>query len=245
MQRKVQLKTGFPVIHLPNANERKCFIDGLKLMQQSLDPMHDVKHVGRMLSMLVTLEKKRQLPKLTIHKRSALILAIIWHDVWKAGHLRTSYLLFLYDQIVEGIASARMFVNYSRKHKLAPNIIQEVSYAIRKHSTFQIYKRKTEVSQILYDLDTIERFSSQRLQYARDQLLERGEVFVLRKSWYLVAIEYIYMYWFSLKPNLFYSKWAGHNFEQVRKKYFSYLQAEVSPYLYKPWIYTYFFTKGK
>lgn len=231
-------------IHIPNKSERQCFIDGLKLMQKSIDPMHDITHVIRMVKMLMELERHGEFGNLSETEKKEILLSIVWHDVWRSQKLRQSYVLFLFDQMVEGSASAHMFVKYARKNKLSPQLIQNIKYAIRKHSSFQLTKRNTAVSKILYDLDTLERFSLQRLKKAEQFLVRNKLNTLLKKARYLAVLDTINMYFTPQKPNLFYHSWALRIFEQNRKNYLLYLKHQVSKSLGLPWIYAYFFPEN-
>lgn len=140
---------------------------GEQKMALSVDPLHDDNHIGRLLNNLKYFLKSHQ----NYHKINfeILLLAICWHDVWKAERHTLNLLKLVYYQAYEGIGSLLIF----SKHALGliPNdIIAEVNYAIRKHAQFQLFPLSSLESKILKDIDDLDMLNAQRMSYLLSKL---------------------------------------------------------------------------
>jgi hypothetical protein len=148
----------------------KACMAGIRLMTKSPDPLHNHKHVYRILNDL----------DLMIHQShdinwkkvdfNVLLLSICWHDIWKGRRFPKSKKRLLYHWFAEGIGSMRIFSREVKKYNLDKKVVKKVKYSIRKHSSFQITPRRTLESKILKSLDEMEDFSTARLQDALDSI---------------------------------------------------------------------------
>lgn len=144
---------------------------GVTHMLHSVDRHHEESHVYRMLKNLPAL--------LTEYKDidiTATLLAICWHDTWKARQPFTkSKIRFWFDQIYEGIGSARIFKKEVSGIDMRTKIIAQK--AIRRHprlatklphSLKAAYnKTLAPEEKILQDLDALESCSLEFLQNFR------------------------------------------------------------------------------
>lgn len=140
----------------------KAMLDkAVAFMTNTKDPSHGIHHVNHLLR--------------DIHRffnstgnqfnmdKEILLLAVYWHDVWKAQH-KPNAGNYLFQQLYEGLGSMFMFRKYASLVGLSPGITRPVSYAIRKHSAFQRLPAKTLEAQLLWDVDTLDIWNLQRVQ---------------------------------------------------------------------------------
>jgi len=138
----------------------KTLLDkAVEFMSNSKDPGHGVEHINNLLG------ETDQFFKSTGNKfkidKEILVLAVYWHDVWKS-QIKPNWGNYLFLQLYEGLGSMFMFKTYARSVDLAPETIQSVSYAIRKHSAIQGLRAKTLEAQLLWDVDTLDAWNTQR-----------------------------------------------------------------------------------
>jgi|WetSurMetagenome_2_1015567.scaffolds.fasta_scaffold243516_2 hypothetical protein len=135
----------------------------VEFMSNSKDPDHGVEHINNLLG------ETDQFFKSTGNKfkidKEILVLAVYWHDVWKS-RIKPSRGNYLFLQLYDGLGSMFMFKTYARSVDLAPETIQSVSYAIRKHSAIQGLRAKTLEAQLLWDVDTLDAWNMQRTRNA-------------------------------------------------------------------------------
>lgn len=152
-----QFLTDHPKIKLPQQMIELCR-EGERRMSLSRDPVHDHHHLGRLFRYLKTFQRHHSLPI----NFQVLLPAICWHDVWKGQRQTLNPLKLTYYQIYEGLGSLKIF--YQQNRHLEPNLRQQIGYAIRKHSQFQLFPLTTLESKILKDLDDLDVLSAQRLK---------------------------------------------------------------------------------
>lgn len=135
---------------------------GEQKMQNSIDPLHDYHHIGRLLRNLTYLLKNY--PN---HKKinfEILLLSICWHDVWKANKKSFNLIKLFYYQIYEGIGSLVIFMQHATG--MIDNFtIAEVNYAIRKHAQFQFFPLSSIEAKILKDIDDLDVLNPKRMRY--------------------------------------------------------------------------------
>lgn len=197
--------------------------EGVLFMQNSVDPMHNLTHIEIMLTILQKILFEKKLTLTTMEQRTV-VLAIIWHDVWKSQRIRTWALPFWYDQFVEGLGSMHMFRKSLYFPQLPKEMRDEISYIIRKHANYQFFERKTQNSKLVYDLDMLERFSWIRMHKASQVLKKLKLSFILENSWVHVVFEEYYMEWLSKQPNFLYHDWAKDLMIPRKNEYFFYLE---------------------
>ncbi|MDP2861126.1 MAG: hypothetical protein Q8N98_05490 [bacterium] len=141
--------------------------DGFAAMGKSIDPLHDEKHLLRLLDDLDLLLADEPLIDKSAVNFSVLLLAVFWHDIWKAKRFPTTPLTFLFDQLWDGIGSRIIFLREAKRWSVEKAIIFPAAYAIRKHGRFEILPHKTLEAKILWDLDRLETWSLARIEHAK------------------------------------------------------------------------------
>ena len=118
-------------------NIKKVCEDGINEMKKSKDPAHDDVHVFDVLGILdLFLQNSQEIDTEDIDFR-ILLPSIFWHDVWKSRRCQTKNLLkFQFEQIWDGIGSAKIFKAYSKNIELSKHNIEEILFAIRYHGGF-------------------------------------------------------------------------------------------------------------
>ena len=131
----------------------------VEMMTSSKDPSHGLEHINNLLQETGRFFESTG-NKFEINKE-ILLLALYWHDVWKS-QIKPSWKNFLFLQLYEGLGSMFLFKKHARVAGLSPEITRTVSYAIRKHSIFQGLPARTLEAQLLWDMDTLDVWNSQR-----------------------------------------------------------------------------------
>lgn len=137
--------------------------DGLSRMTQTLDVSHDLTHIERIfddLSAFLTEEKSIQKQAIDF---SILLLAICWHDTWKATRFPRTLQTMLFDQYWDGWGSTRLFNQAARQAGLDERLRRSVSWLIREHGQLHWHLPKTVESRIFYDLDSLDAWSLTRI----------------------------------------------------------------------------------
>lgn len=135
---------------------------GLFLMKKSKDPLHDDRHIQRLLKNLDGLfsEERGLRGKVDLE---VLLIAIFWHDAWKAGRFPLTFVWVFWNEIWEGWASFFLIRKKMREEGFPSAKIKEVAYALRKHSFFQVLEPKTLEAKILWDVDHLDLWSLERI----------------------------------------------------------------------------------
>jgi hypothetical protein len=193
---------------------------GEKLMARSVDPLHDLRHVERMVGLMdknMSGIRKQAQGEEPVNFE-VMLLAIYWHDTWKAERDPKNIYSMAYGQLMEGVLCARKFRKYARKVGLDKDLIKNTAYVIRKHSQLQVLPTRTVEARILKDLDKLEKWNYERFKAVRE------ESFVF-DSRVLMPLFRLYM---SLdgEAKLYY-EWAKEEFRMRRTVYFDKLM-EVS-----------------
>src|SRR5688572_20647553 len=90
---------------------------GIGLMQQSIDQCHTEEHIHALFEGLDSfLEQSYDLKDKV--RYNVMLLAICWHDVWKANrNLSNNFLMMLYENTYDGFKSARIYKKVSKEYK--------------------------------------------------------------------------------------------------------------------------------
>lgn len=157
-------------------NIKKVCEDGINEMKKSKDPAHDDVHVFDVLGILdLFLQNSQEIDTEDIDFR-ILLPSIFWHDVWKSRRCQTKNLLkFQFEQIWDGIGSAKIFKAYSKNIELSKHNIEEILFAIRYHGGFYRKLLKSDhslESKILCDMDRLGFWSMERLEYIQRKYLD-------------------------------------------------------------------------
>jgi hypothetical protein len=146
----------------------KILLDkAVEFMINTRDPSHGMEHIDNLL------QETGQFFKSTGDKfdidRDVMLLALYWHDVWKS-QIMPNWGNYLFLQLYEGLGSMFMFKAEAIAIGLSPAMIRSVSYAIRKHSAVQGFRAKTLEAQLLWDVDTLDIWNTQRTRSALQNL---------------------------------------------------------------------------
>jgi len=161
---KHALDNGFDANLIVRASSQKIktLLDkAVEFMTNTRDPSHGIDHIKNLLQETNRFFKSTgNTPEID---REVFLLSLYWHDVWKSQHKPTR-VNYLFQQLYEGLGSMFMFNKHARLAGLSPKITAPVSYAIRKHSALQRLPAKTLEAQLLWDVDTLDIWNSERVQ---------------------------------------------------------------------------------
>jgi len=194
--------------------------NALLLMQGSVDPLHDDKHVYRMLDDLNCL-----IPTVPIHLRARIDYAVLltclcWHDVWKARRNPKNLPYFLFRQWWDGIGSALEFRRFCKCKALDKRFIKSVIYGIRKHATFQILPTFTLEAKILRDLDNLEVWNLDRIEPLKKMYLFPKP----NKDMIKLGMFYIRHFMSKEKPNVYHFDWSRREGEKRKALFITHIE---------------------
>ncbi len=139
---------------------------GISEMKRSTDILHPVDHIYRIFTMY---EKYKQRADKEYVDPTIFLTAVVWHDVWKARLGTRSVIMTVYAQVMEGIMAARLFRAESQKFEVQESFVDQVAYAIRKHSQLQFLPLRTPEAKLLWDLDKLDKWDPARVKGIEDQ----------------------------------------------------------------------------
>jgi len=201
-------------ISLPQKTHALCK-EAIQTMKKSRDLLHKDNHIFRLLDSLdKLLEKDQKLDKSQIDIE-VLLLSICWHDAWRAKRVPRNYFLMFFDDLFEGIGSMFMFAKSAKEANLSKNLANQVKYAIRKHSRFQILPIKTTEAKILSDVDYLDLFSMERANTLKRKYLSNPKKINLK----LLKLAKFYFDHFlaRIKASTFYYQWSKSEFMRRRE----------------------------
>jgi len=144
------LKKEFGDIFSPGFKE--IFNRGIEEISRFKDDLNGLGHTIKLLDYLSQI-KKNSIIELSNTEYESLILASVWHDLWKASHANDT-LLILSGLFVEGFFAARTFELEAHKLDYDKGLTNKVSYVIKKHSEFS-FVRETRESRVFHDVDQL------------------------------------------------------------------------------------------
>lgn len=202
--------------------------EGLILMVKG-NPLHDQGHIFRLLDNLdQLLEKERILVEDKIDW-PALILAICWHDVWRAEKRPYHLLTWFVQGLWEGVGSMRLFQKQARRLGLPQRIVSTTSYAIRKHSGLQFLPRQTTEAKILADIDALDEWSLEKLKSLKKYYLDPKRINPAVLHFAKFYFDRIMM---RMKEDRFNYCWSRNEFKVRRKAYLMEVNKLVQDYGY-------------
>lgn len=164
-------------------NVWKACREALFIMKKSNDPIHDLKHVENVFKNIDIFLKNNKGRTVDF---DVLILAVCWHDVYKATNGSNKICRLIYNQFVEGIASSKIFRKNAKKYNFSRKFSRQVCYAIRKHSHIQFLPRMTVEARILYDGDKIDSNNYMRLKNTDvEKFILKKRLFLKLVIWYV------------------------------------------------------------
>ena len=219
-------------INLSDETVRMCEA-GIEISRKSVSPLYDERHTFGILGNLDKLLKESGEIEKTKINLNVLLLAVCWHDVWKTKRFPLNILSLILNQAREGVGSMGMFSNVAEAFGLDPATAKKTKYAIRKHSSLQIFPLKSVESKILKDMDGLEEWSLDRLRPLRENYMLLG---VMDMKFVKLVMFYFdnFMVKDTAKP--FYFKWSKNEFERRKKIFLEEARKvfeEYAPYLKK------------
>ncbi len=142
-------------------NLYKFSLEGYEIMEKSRDFIHDKVHIDNLFMLLDEFLENQNEVKNRLDLK-ILVLAICWHDTWKATIDPKSIFAMVYAQATEGVRSYLVFHKKAKKYNLNTKLIKDTGYVIRKHSSFQIFPTKSIEAKVLQDIDKLESISLDR-----------------------------------------------------------------------------------
>jgi hypothetical protein len=144
----------------------------IDIMRNSVDPFHDCSHISRMLESLEEFMRTDEFQQSAGQvDLKTLLLAILWHDCWRAAKDAKRPLSLFWLTLYEGIGASRYFARAAREAGLKETLRRNVSYAIRKHSRFQVLPIVTLEAKILRMVDALDMFHPERANLLQKRFL--------------------------------------------------------------------------
>jgi len=200
--------------------DKRILHKGLHLAITSKDIVHGIEHVMTLRDSYLAF-KKAHSSRIKLDKR-VMAQAIVFHDVWKTQARRSEYFLkVLFEEYFEGSRSADIYRGYAYNFNIDRNVIENVSYAITKHSTGTLFPRRTNEAKLLFDLDELEFFNIERFKKGFNNF----KFGVDRKL--AAAVTYLKL----RSKRGFYFDWSHAMFENRKKRFLEgldKLRAEIS-----------------
>ncbi|MEK7532413.1 MAG: hypothetical protein AAB579_02315 [Patescibacteria group bacterium] len=107
---------------------------GIEHMTQSVDPLHDQKHVFNLHELLDKFLTHEKSVSKTAINFDVLLPAIAWHDIWKSRRPQTySMRKYVYEQIIEGRGSVKLFRKHTKSLAIPNDIYKKIQYCIYYH----------------------------------------------------------------------------------------------------------------
>lgn len=192
-------------------------IEAIKIMEKSIDPVHDENHIFRILKSLNNFLKNNQEFDCKKINFEVLIVAIFWHDVWKSQKFPHNAFALIFNDFWEGIGSMRIFNKYAKESSLSKSIVSQIKYAIRTHPSFQILPRKTLEAKLLLDFDLLDQWSVERLKVLKKALSSQKKINPLLLH---VFLFYFKKFMLPKTKSRLYFLWSKQEFEK-RKDIFT------------------------
>jgi hypothetical protein len=142
------------------------------IMASSVDQFHDCSHISRMLGSLNEFMRTDEFRQIACQvDLKTLLLAILWHDCWRAAKDVKRPLSLFWLTLYEGIGASRYFAKAAREARIEETLRRNVSYAIRKHSRFQMLPIVTLEAKILRMVDALDMFHPDRANLLQKRFL--------------------------------------------------------------------------
>jgi len=189
--------------------------------------LHSETHIFRLLDNLDQfLEEEKFIDKKEINF-DVLLSAICWHDVWRAKREPYNFLKWLLEMLWEGIGSMLIFRKRAKEVGLSPELIREVGYAIRKHSDFQIFPKRTLESRILVDLDILDGWSLEKLEFLKKHYLSEDNIYWAPFRFGKFYFDHVMS---RTTTKIFSYQWSRSEFNKRRKAYLAEVEKLTEKY---------------
>src|SRR5258706_2701954 len=186
--------------------DKNLISEGVILMKNSKDPLHDLDHI---ITLKDNYEEFNKGGEIETNKK-VMLYSIVFHDTFKAVNPRaTSGIRLVWDELYEGMGSAKIFEGHAKKSELDKGLANEVIYAIRKHPLFNLFPRATKEAKLLFDLDELEFWNFNRFK-------KSFNVFQFDLNRHIEAT----LAYLKHRTNKgFYFEWSRHKFEQNKPNF--------------------------
>jgi hypothetical protein len=186
--------------------------DGVRRMKKTRDPIHDDKHISRLISNLSSLIQAEK-PAMDIE---VVLTAICWHDVWKATRFPAVTTRVVLDQYWDGYGSAKIFKKAAKKANLESDLVRRAYYAIREHGRLHFAKTKTNEAKILQDVDGLDEWYFGRIEPLKTKYLSANN-----PNRRMLKLAKFYFDHFMSKQTAedFYFNWSKKEFVERKKAY--------------------------
>lgn len=186
--------------------DKNLISSGVFLMKNSKDPLHDLNHIVTLKNNYEEFKKEGE----TKTQNQVMLHSIAFHDAFKAVNPRAkSGLRLIWDEIYEGLGSAKIFQKHANKVKLDRKLTAEVMYTIRKHPLFNFLPRATNEAKLLFDLDELEFWNFDRFK-------KSFTIFQFDLNRHIEAT----MAYLKHRTNKgFYFEWSRHKFEKNKPNF--------------------------
>ena len=133
-------------------------------MSKSINPTHDIIHVKNVEHHALSIWKEFKANSSRLVDKEEVLLAVWWHDVFKAKYRDTNIL----QNLFEGVGSAFLLLKYSKKNNINFKQIKNSFIAILVHNNpFAIYMSSfigNGIIRILMEADGIDGFRLERVK---------------------------------------------------------------------------------
>ena len=150
---------------------KKLALEAIARMKASKDPAHDIHHITKIWEDLNKLRKEHEILKEL--NWEVVTLAIVWHDVWVAEHIYESPIGMIWRYLWEGEGSARLFEKRAMEVGLKTEVRKRVVEAIKNHPGVPWVRHRNLEARVLWDLDNLETWSSERLRIVKGDFLKK------------------------------------------------------------------------
>lgn len=203
----------------------ELYFAGLERMKKSIDPLHGQEHVHDVLANLDEFLRNEKKVKNNRINFSVLLPAIAWHDTWKANRPQTKNLVkYRYEQIWDGIGSARVLTEYARDKKIDKELMDQIIKSVYYHTQVpdrlrrksdDFYDKELDLeTKILRDMDGLDMWSLKRLQSAEEEHCNEKGVFHDRKMYYIARWVYNTL---DKKIMYFHFPWPEQEYKKRKK----------------------------
>lgn len=202
-------------ISLPDLVLSLCH-EGIEITRNGIDPLHDENHTFRILTDLDQFLREETKIERSEVNFEVLLLSICWHDVWRAKIFPKNVISLLFALLWDGLGGARMFAKRAKQVGLEQEMLSPISYAIRKHTSFQIFPPKTLEAKILKDLDNLEGWSLTRIKALKERYLVPGKI---EPKLLRLAKFYFDHFMAKMSTKASYFEWSKSEFLKRKKDY--------------------------
>lgn len=146
----------------------------MEMMKKSRDVLHDINHIQRMVDFLDGFINSNENQKFSSQiDFDVLLSSIAWHDTWKYRKHPIRWYLLNFNNWEEKGAS-RWFEKAARQLSLDSQYMSRIAHELRNHGDETVVRphKGSLEGKLLWDLDTLDIASLERLEAGRKRYLE-------------------------------------------------------------------------